>query len=171
MLEQKVALCDKFSRQKLLAKFWATWRVKFSRSEDFFDTKGKSCNLIWLWKLKDTRKETLRSFVMWRDQVRTEKHRESKLRLRIREKLLNQTDHAFQKWRHYARNLTQQVRLNILVHEFTHDQVLQTTFSQLRIITAEKRRARHHKLRLYIKAWKDSSRYRKFLMAGEVATT
>lgn len=121
MLEQKIQLCDKFSRQKLLAKCWADWRIKQNTREDFYETKGKACQIIWFWKVKDIKKEQLRAFVMWRDQMKTEEQRERRLKMLVFDKMLNQVDQAFQKWRFYAKNLTHQVRLHILVQEYTHD--------------------------------------------------
>ena len=63
------------------------------------------------------------------------------------------------------------VRMHILAHSFTQDQLKLITFAQLKYRCAQHKRVRLMKLRRLFQGWKYSNAYRKFMMAQVVNTS
>ncbi len=61
-----------------------------------------------------------------------------------------------------------QIRLHVLAKVFTEDQLKQITFAQLKLRTDEAKRKRLNILRSYVKAWRESNKYRKFMIDSNV---
>ena len=62
------------------------------------------------------------------------------------------------------------MRLHVLAKSFAQTQLLRVTFNEMKIVCTELRTKRLNRLRTYLKAWRESRTYGKYMMAANVST-
>ena len=60
------------------------------------------------------------------------------------------------------------MRLQVLAREFAESQLMRITFAEMKFVLFDMRRKRLNRLRTYLKAWKESNQYRKFMLAANM---
>ena len=80
----------------------------------------------------------------------------------------NKLARAWSKWCNYSSSLARQVRLQVLAREFAESQLMRITFAEMKFVLFDMRRKRLNRLRTYLKAWKESNQYRKFMLAANM---
>ena len=56
------------------------------------------------------------------------------------------------------------MRLHMLAKEFAETQLKRINFAEMKFVLFEMRRKRLNRLRMYVKAWKESNQYNKFML-------
>ena len=60
------------------------------------------------------------------------------------------------------------MRLHVLAKEFAQTQLKRIYYNEMKFVLFDMRRKRLNKLRLYVKAWKESKQYNKFMLAANM---
>ena len=60
------------------------------------------------------------------------------------------------------------MRLHVLAREFAESQLKRNLFNEMRFQLFDMRRKRHNRLRTYVKAWRESRQYSKFILAANM---
>ena len=56
------------------------------------------------------------------------------------------------------------MRLHVLAKCFAENQLKRINFNEMKFVLFEMRRKRLNRLRMYLKAWKESNQYKKFIL-------
>ena len=138
-------------------------------ADEMYGAKNKALMAIWNAKLKDAGKDVQRAFSMWRDNVMYQKFRNQRCKKLVWKAYSNKLALAWQKWLNHSQNLAHQTRLHVLAREFAESQLKRITFAEMRFVLFDMRRKRLNKLRIYVKAWKESNQYKKFMLAANMS--
>ena len=60
------------------------------------------------------------------------------------------------------------MRLHVLAKEFAENQLKRIYLSEMKFVLFDMRRKRLNKLRLYVKAWRESNQYNKFMLSANM---
>lgn len=80
----------------------------------------------------------------------------------------NKLAKAFQSWVAWNKNMDSQMRLHVLAKEFAETQLKRINFNEMKFVLFDMRRKRHNRLRTYLKAWKESNQYNKFMLQANM---
>ena len=81
----------------------------------------------------------------------------------------NKLAKAWQTWQNYSQTMASQVRLHVLAKTFAETQLKRICFSEMQFVLFDMRHKRHNRLRSYVKAWKESNQYNKFILAANMS--
>lgn len=145
------------------------WRSQQLNANSIYGSKNKALNAIWNAKVRDCGKDIQRAFSIWRDKVNYARFRNQRCKKLVWQAYSNKLARAWQKWNNYSLWLERQTRLHVLSREFAQTQLKRITFNEMRFVLFDMRRKRLNRLRTYVKAWKESNQYRKFMLAANMS--
>mmetsp|Transcript_23761 Transcript_23761/g.29558 ORF Transcript_23761/g.29558 Transcript_23761/m.29558 type:complete len:417 (+) Transcript_23761:1050-2300(+) len=166
---QEEDLCYAFMRKKLLTRIFNFWRWRQQNSDEIYGAKNKALQAIWNAKVRDCGKDVQRAFSIWRDKVQYQKFRNQRCKKLVWKAYSNKLALAWTKWVNYSNVMARHMRLHVLAREFAETQVKRITFSEMKFVLFDMRRKRLNRLRTYVKAWKESNQYRKFMLAANMS--
>ena len=79
------------------------WRNAYNRKTDAWNSKTNALHRIWALKSKDVIKEVMRAFVIWRDALRYDKVRETKLKNLLLYRYRRSIELAWERWLNHER--------------------------------------------------------------------
>lgn len=168
MKVQEHDLCYDFMRKKLLTRMFNMWRNRQLNADMMYGAKNKALQAIWNAKVKDANKDVQRAFAMWKDNLAFAKFRNQRCKKLVWRAYSNKLAKAWQKWLNYSKTLGSQVRLHVLARTFAENQLKRITLNEMKFVLFDMRRKRLNRLRTYVKAWKESNQYRKFMLAANM---
>lgn len=59
--------------------------------------------------------------------------------------------------------------MHVLAREFAESQLKRICFAEMRFVLFDMRRKRMNRMRTFLKAWKESNQYRRFMLAANMS--
>jgi hypothetical protein len=79
------------------------WRNAYNNKTNAWNAKTNALHRIWALKCKDLNKERMRGFVIWRDALRYDKVRETKLKNLLLYRYRRNIELAWERWLNHER--------------------------------------------------------------------
>jgi hypothetical protein len=88
---------------KLRQHMFYNWRNAYNNKTNAWNAKTNALHRIWALKCKDLNKERMRGFVIWRDALRYDKVRETKLKNLLLYRYRRNIELAWERWLNHER--------------------------------------------------------------------